>query len=172
MMKMRCCPDLLINELWYCVRNRRWTNTTDSYLANCSTKKAFSAPVNAIFHKLTSSSKIYKLRFVNNYEWKLGNILFPLIQVFSLYLPWLQFYRPKKTRGDFWLVLYVRKGWVKKPIFQGLISRVLLDIQTKGQVFCITLGPVTVRIPNGTIGLLYLFYNIGWHFERLKSCRA
>ena len=48
------------------------------------------------------------LRLVNNYEWKLGNILFPLIQMFSPYLPWLLFYRPMKTRRDFWLALFIR----------------------------------------------------------------
>ena len=69
MMKMRWSPVLLINDLWYFVRNRRWTITINSHLANCSTRNAFSAPVNAIFHKLPSSGKIYKLHFVNNYEW-------------------------------------------------------------------------------------------------------
>ena len=55
-------------SLWYCVRNRRCTITTDSHLANCSTQNAFSAQVNAIFHRMPSSGKIYELRFVNNYE--------------------------------------------------------------------------------------------------------
>ena len=64
------------------------------------------------------------------------------------------------------------KAEYKKPIFQGLKSRVLLDIETSGQLFCIALGQVTICIPIGTIGLLYLFYNTGWHFERLKSGRA
>ena len=45
----------------------------------------------------------------------------------------------------------------KKPIFQGLISQVLFDIETRGQVFCIALGPVTICIPIGKIELLYLF---------------
>ena len=45
------------------------------------------------------------------------------------------------------------------PIFQELISRVLLEIETRGQVFCIVLGPVTISIAIKTIGLLYLFYN-------------
>ena len=94
-------------SVWYWVRNRRWTITIDLHLANCSTQNAFPAPVNAIFHQLPSSSKINKLHFVNNYEWKLGNILFPLIQVFSPCLPWLLFYRPMKPRKDFWLALYI-----------------------------------------------------------------
>ena len=47
------------------------------------------------------------------------------------------------------------------PIFQELISRVLLEIETRGQVFCIVLGPVIICIPIGTIGLLYLFHNTG-----------
>ena len=42
----------------------------------------------------------------------------------------------------------------KKPIFQELISRVLLEIETKGQVFCIALGPVAICIAIQTIGLL------------------
>ena len=48
-----------------------------------------------------------------------------------------------------------------KPIFQELISRVLLEIETRGQVFCIVLGPVTIYIAITTIGLLYLFFNTG-----------
>ena len=47
----------------------------------------------------------------------------------------------------------------KNPIIQGSISRVLLDIETGGQVFCIALGPVTICIAIGTIVLLYLFFN-------------
>ena len=47
----------------------------------------------------------------------------------------------------------------KKPIIQGLISQVLLNIVTRGQVFCIALGPVTICVPIRTIGLLYLLYN-------------
>ena len=43
------------------------------------------------------------------------------------------------------------KAEYKKPI--------LLDIETRGQVFYVTLGPVTICIPIGTIGSLYLFYN-------------
>ena len=54
-----------------------------------------------------------------------------------------------------------KKAEYKKPIFQGLKSKVLFDIETKGQVFCIALGPVTICISVGTIELLYLFYNIG-----------
>ena len=49
----------------------------------------------------------------------------------------------------------------KKPIFQELISRVLLEIETSGQVFCIARGPVTMCIAIKTIGLLYLLYNTG-----------
>ena len=48
-----------------------------------------------------------------------------------------------------------------KPIFQELISRVLLEIETRDQVFCIALEPVTICIAIRTIGLLYLFYNTG-----------
>ena len=49
----------------------------------------------------------------------------------------------------------------EKPIFQELISRVLLEIETRGQVFCIVLRPVTIVIAIGTFGLLYLFFNTG-----------
>ena len=49
----------------------------------------------------------------------------------------------------------------QKPIFQELISRVLLEIETRSQVFCIALGPVTIYIAIKSIGLLYLFYNTG-----------
>ena len=49
----------------------------------------------------------------------------------------------------------------RKPIFQGLISRVLLDIETRGQVFCKALGPVNICIAIGTVVLVYLFYNTG-----------
>ena len=52
-----------------------------------------------------------------------------------------------------------KKAEYKKPIFQWLKCKVLLDIETKGQVFCIALGPVTICIFIATIGLLYLFYN-------------
>ena len=54
-----------------------------------------------------------------------------------------------------------KKAEYKKPIFQGLKSKVLFDIETQGKVFCIDLGPVTIYISIGTIELLYLFYNIG-----------
>ena len=64
------------------------------------------------------------------------------------------------------------KAEYEKPIIQGLIYRILLDIETRGQVFFIDLGPVKNCIPIGIIGLLYLFYNTEWYFERLKSCRA
>ena len=47
----------------------------------------------------------------------------------------------------------------EKPIFQEFISRVLLEIEIRGQVFCIVLGPVTIYIAIKTIGLLYLFFN-------------
>ena len=47
----------------------------------------------------------------------------------------------------------------KKPIFQELISLVLLEIETRGRVFCVELGPLTICIAIGTIALLYLFYN-------------
>ena len=53
------------------------------------------------------------------------------------------------------------KRSLQKPIFQELISRVILEIETRGQVFSIALGPVTVCIAIRTIGLLYLFYNTG-----------
>ena len=54
-----------------------------------------------------------------------------------------------------------KKAEYNKPIFQGLKSKVLFDIETKGQVFCIALGSVTICTSIGTIELLYLFYNIG-----------
>ena len=66
----------------------------------------------------------------------------------------------------------VQTAHYKKPIFQELISRVLLEIETSGQVFCIALGLVTICIAIQTIGLLYIFYNTGWHFKRLKSFSA
>ena len=47
------------------------------------------------------------------------------------------------------------------PIFQELISRVLFEIEARGQVFFIALVPVAISIAIRTIGLLYLFYNIG-----------
>ena len=49
------------------------------------------------------------------------------------------------------------KAQYKKPIFQGLISQVLLDIETRGQLFYIALGSLTISIPIETIGSLYLF---------------
>ena len=53
------------------------------------------------------------------------------------------------------------KAEYKKPIFQGLVSQVLFDTETKGPVFYIGLGPMTINLPIGTIELLYLFYNTG-----------
>ena len=50
-----------------------------------------------------------------------------------------------------------KKSQWQKPIFQGLISRVLLYIEAMGQVFWIAFGPATICIPFGTVGLLYLF---------------
>ena len=50
----------------------------------------------------------------------------------------------------------LKKAENKKPIILGLKSKVLFDIETRGQVFCIDLGPVTICIPIGTIELLYL----------------
>ena len=47
----------------------------------------------------------------------------------------------------------------QKPIFQELISRVPFEIETRGQVFCIALGSVTICIAIRTIGLLNPFYN-------------
>ena len=49
----------------------------------------------------------------------------------------------------------------EKPIFQVLISRALLETETRGQVFCIVLRPVTIAIAIETFGLLYLFFNTG-----------
>ena len=49
----------------------------------------------------------------------------------------------------------------QKQIFQELISRVLLEIETSGQVFCIVLRPVTIYIAIKSFGLLYLFFNTG-----------
>ena len=54
-----------------------------------------------------------------------------------------------------------KKAEYKKPIIQGLKSKVLFDVETKGQVFSIALGPVTICRSIGTIELLYIFYNIG-----------
>ena len=34
-----------------------------------------------------------------------------------------------------------------------------MDTETRGQIFCIALGPVTICITIGTFGSLYLFYN-------------
>ena len=56
--------------------------------------------------------------------------------------------------------MYQNAQW-QKPIFQELISRVLFEMETRGQVFCIALGPVTICVTIRTIGLLYLFYNAG-----------
>ena len=58
------------------------------------------------------------------------------------------------------LLIMLKKPEYEKPICQGLKSRVLFDIETKGQMFCIALGPVTICLSIGTIELLYLFYNI------------
>ena len=52
-------------SLWYCIWNRRWTITIDSYLANCSTQNAFSAPVNAIFHLVVKFTS-YALSTITN----------------------------------------------------------------------------------------------------------
>ena len=50
--------------------------------------------------------------------------------------------------------LFEKSQW-QKPIFQGLMSRVLLYIETRGQVFWIAFGPATICISFGTVGLLY-----------------
>ena len=52
-----------------------------------------------------------------------------------------------------------RNAHYKKTIF--LIFRVVLKIETEGQVFCIAPRPVTICIAIKTIGLLYLFDNTG-----------
>ena len=49
-----------------------------------------------------------------------------------------------------------QKAEYKKPIFQGLKSKVIFDIETKRRVFYIALGPVTICISIGTIELLYI----------------
>ena len=49
------------------------------------------------------------------------------------------------------------KAEYKKPILQGLIYRVLLYIETSGDVFFIAHGPVTICIPIGTIGYCIYF---------------
>ena len=49
----------------------------------------------------------------------------------------------------------------KKTIFQGLISQVLFDTETSDEMFCTAIGYLTICIPIGAIGLLYLFYNNG-----------
>ena len=43
----------------------------------------------------------------------------------------------------------------QKPIFQELISRFLLQIETSARVFFIALGPMSICIAIRTIGLLY-----------------
>ena len=65
------------------------------------------------------------------------------------------------TRTTVSITNMFKKAEYKKAIFQGLKSKVQFDIETKGQVFCIALGPVTIYISIRTIELLYLFYNIG-----------
>ena len=45
------------------------------------------------------------------------------------------------------------------PIFQELISLVPLEIETRGEVFYIVLGPVTIYIAIKIFGLPYLFFN-------------
>ena len=52
--------------------------------------------------------------------------------------------------------MFEKSQW-QKPIFQWLISRVLLYIEARGQVFWIAFAPATICIPFGTLGLLYLF---------------
>ena len=63
-------------------------------------------------------------------------------------------------RARYYCIMF-EKAQYKKPIFQGLITRVQLDIETRDQVFCVALGPVTICITIGTIGLLYVFYSTG-----------
>ena len=53
------------------------------------------------------------------------------------------------------------KAEYNKADFYGFKSQVLFDIETRGQEFCIDLGPVTICTPIGTIELLYLFYSTG-----------
>ena len=50
--------------------------------------------------------------------------------------------------------MFEKSQW-QKPIFQRLISRALLYIEARGQVFWIAFGPATICIPFGTVGLLY-----------------
>ena len=64
------------------------------------------------------------------------------------------------TRTIVRVIIFQNAQW-QKPIFQELISRVLFEIETRGQVICIALGPVTICIAIRTIGLLYLFYSKG-----------
>ena len=56
------------------------------------------------------------------------------------------------------------KAEYKKPIFSGLDISGSFDIKTRGQVFSIAVGPVTICIPIGRIELLYLFYNTAFTF--------
>ena len=65
-----------------------------------------------------------------------------------------------ETRTTVSVTNMFKKAEYKKPIFQWLKCKVLLDIETKGQGFCTALGPVTICIYIGTIELMYLFYNI------------
>ena len=55
-------------------------------------------------------------------------------------------------------IILFQNAQCEKPIFQDLISRVLLEIETRGQVFCIVPRPVTIAIAIETFGLLYLFF--------------
>ena len=66
-----------------------------------------------------------------------------------------------ETRTTVSVTNMLKKAEYKKPIFQWLKCKVLLDTETKSQVFCIALGPVAICIYIGTIELMYLFYNIG-----------
>ena len=69
------------------------------------------------------------------------------------------FFNVSGTRSTVSVANLFEKAEYKKPIFQELISRVLWEIETREQVFCVALGPVTICISIGIIELLYLLYN-------------
>ena len=53
---------------------------------------------------------------------------------------------------------FVRKGRVQKADFSGLYTSDSFDIKTRGQVFCIALGPVTICKLFPTEELKYCIY--------------
>ena len=76
---------------------------------------------------------------------------------------WFGSIEPVRKPGNLtqsFLSKYVRKPSLHKTDFSGVdISGSIGILETMCRVFCIALGPVTICIAIGTIGLLYLFYN-------------